>query len=74
MPLGFVKAIKTKAPKPRVGSQDVLQIASSVVSLTKELTTLSFFPPATAAVSIVLLMLETIQVRKTISIVGSTAS
>ncbi|RDB19620.1 hypothetical protein Hypma_013247 [Hypsizygus marmoreus] len=54
MPLRFVKV-------PRVNTQDVLHIAVSATSLTRELSSMSFFPPATAAVSIVLLILQTLQ-------------
>ncbi|KAG6837783.1 hypothetical protein H0H93_001710 [Arthromyces matolae] len=59
MPL---RLIRTKVP--RVNSQDVLQLATAATALTKELSNMSFFPPATAAVSIVLLILQTVQNNK----------
>ncbi|KAG6859780.1 hypothetical protein C0995_004154 [Termitomyces sp. Mi166 len=36
-------------------------MTTTATALTKELSNMSFFPPATAAVSIVLLILETVQ-------------
>ncbi|KAF8064152.1 hypothetical protein FPV67DRAFT_1698491 [Lyophyllum atratum] len=54
MPLRFIKV-------PRINSQDVLHLALSSTSLMRELSSMSFFPPATAAVSIVLLILQTLQ-------------
>ncbi|KAG6887667.1 hypothetical protein C0995_013619, partial [Termitomyces sp. Mi166 len=56
MPLRYVR-VKI----PRVDSQDVSHVTTTAAALTKELSSMSFFPPATAAVSIVLLILETLQ-------------
>ncbi|KAF5375353.1 hypothetical protein D9615_008027 [Tricholomella constricta] len=56
MPLRFIKV-----RVPRVNSQDVVHLAISATSLMRELSNLAFFPPATAAVSIVLLILQTVQ-------------
>ncbi|KAF9467846.1 hypothetical protein BDZ94DRAFT_911322 [Collybia nuda] len=46
-------------------SDDILQFAMTVTSLGKELATISSFPPAVAAVSTLLLILETIREVKT---------
>lgn len=45
-------------------SADALPMAISVTSLAKDLTAIAYFPPATAALSIVLLIFETLQVRQ----------
>lgn len=55
MPLRFIRV-------PRVNTRDVLHLATSAAALTRELSSMSCFPPAVAAVSIVLLIFETIQV------------
>ncbi|KAF9456391.1 hypothetical protein BDZ94DRAFT_1229713 [Collybia nuda] len=55
MPLRFIRV-------PRINTQDVLHLATSATVLTRELSAMSGFPPAVAAVSIVLLIFETIQV------------
>ncbi|KAF8890621.1 hypothetical protein BD779DRAFT_1516063 [Infundibulicybe gibba] len=54
MPLRFVKV-------PRSSTNDALHLAISAATLTKELSNLAQFPPATAAVSVILLIFETIQ-------------
>lgn len=43
-------------------SDDILQFVTTVTSLGKELATISSFPPAAAAVSALLLILQTVQV------------
>ncbi|KAG6374029.1 hypothetical protein JVT61DRAFT_4667 [Boletus reticuloceps] len=54
MPLRFIRS--------KVCAVDPLQVAVSATALAKDLLTTLQFPPAIAAVSIVLLMLETVQV------------
>ncbi|KAG5638407.1 hypothetical protein H0H81_000184 [Sphagnurus paluster] len=60
MPLRFIKVRAI----PRINTQDVLEFAVTATSLVKELSGMSFFPPALAAVSVVLLILETFQTNK----------
>ncbi|KAG5641669.1 hypothetical protein DXG03_004518 [Asterophora parasitica] len=60
MPLRF-KKIKSAS---RINSQDILDLALSASSLVRELSSMSFFPPAMAAVSVVVLILETVQTNK----------
>lgn len=60
MPLRFIKIPKKSSV--RLDPGDVLQVGITVTALTKELANISVFPPATAAVSIVLLILQTLQV------------
>ena len=60
MPLRFIKVPKKSSI--RLDPSDVLQVGVTVTALTKELATISVFPPAIAAVSIVLVILETLQV------------
>ncbi|KAG6859888.1 hypothetical protein C0995_002433 [Termitomyces sp. Mi166 len=58
MPLRYIRA-----KLPRVDGRAVLNMTTTATALTKELSNMSFFPPATAAVSIVLLILETVQME-----------
>ena len=55
MPLRVVKGRKVS---------DALPMAISITSLAKDLTTIAGFPPATAALSIVLLIFEALQVNQ----------
>lgn len=48
--------------RSKILGMDSLQIAISTTALTKDLLSTLQFPPVTAAVSIVLLILETVQV------------
>ena len=58
MPLRFVRS--------KVSGVDPLQLAISTTALAKDLLTTLQFPPAIAAVSVVLLILETVQVSPTL--------
>ena len=60
MPLRFIKIPKKSSV--RLDPSDVLEVGVTVAALTKELASVSAFPPATAAVSIILLILQTLQV------------
>lgn len=59
MPLRFIRS------KLSTGL-DALQVAISTTALTKDLLSTLQFPPAIAAVSVVLLILETVQVSMTL--------
>lgn len=61
MPLRFIRS--------KVSSIDPLQVAISTTALVRDLLLTLQFPPAIAAVSVVLLILETVQVCITLSIV-----
>ncbi|KAG6812613.1 hypothetical protein H0H92_001832 [Tricholoma furcatifolium] len=56
MPLRLIRA-----KVPRVNTQDVLSVATAAAASTKELSNMSCIPPAAAAVSIALLILQTVQ-------------
>jgi hypothetical protein len=55
MPLKLTRRIA------RQNSDSVLQLAVSLTSLTKDLADMSCFPPATALVCVLLLIMETVQ-------------
>lgn len=63
MPLRFIRS--------KVSCVDPLQMAISTTAFARDLLSTLQFPPAVAAVSIVLLMLETVQVSVTLNAVIS---
>ncbi|KAF9447393.1 hypothetical protein P691DRAFT_671618 [Macrolepiota fuliginosa MF-IS2] len=58
MPLHFARI-----PIPKTSSRDVIQVALSASSLAKDLSSMAMFPPVTALVSTVVMILETALVR-----------
>jgi hypothetical protein len=65
MPLRFIRS--------KVSGVDPLQVAISMTALAKDLLLTLQFPPAIVAVSVVLLILETVQVSTVLSAVVQSA-
>ncbi|KAJ7778459.1 hypothetical protein B0H16DRAFT_1846800 [Mycena metata] len=54
----------TRRLAKRTANSEILQLAVSLTSLTKDLADMSCFPPATAVVCVLLLIMETVQVGR----------